>query len=221
MSRLRRFKPSGSMLVALLALVMATTGSAVAASLITSKQIKDGTIQTKDISKKAQKSLKGKAGATGPQGPAGSAGPAGPAGAAGAAGAKGDKGDKGDRGPSDAFYTRNSSIQNVGAPDTVVATLNLPAGSFVIHGSATLNNNDAAQQNGSCSLAIDGTAIADSDNVPLAANTNLDRESFTLTGATTQAAASVATLRCTLATNSGNVLEAELSATQVGNLSVS
>jgi hypothetical protein len=75
------------MLVALVALVMATTGSAVAASLITSKQIKDGTIQTKDISKKAQKTLKGKTGAKGAQG------------IQGMQGAKGDKGDKGDTGP--------------------------------------------------------------------------------------------------------------------------
>jgi hypothetical protein len=75
------------MLVALLALVMATTGSAVAASLITSAQIKDGTIQTKDVSKKAKAALKGKAGAAGAQG------------IQGAQGLKGDKGDKGDTGP--------------------------------------------------------------------------------------------------------------------------
>src|SRR3954447_8388667 len=87
-----RYRPSGAMLVALLALVMATTGSAVAASLITSKQIKDGTIQTKDISKKAQKALKGKAGATGAAGAAGAAGHTGPT------GAQGHKGDKGDAG---------------------------------------------------------------------------------------------------------------------------
>src|SRR3954463_3172820 len=86
MSRLSRFKPSGTMLVALVALVMATTGSAVAASLITSKQIKDGTITTKDINKKAIKSLKGKTGASGATGATGAQGP------------KGDKGDKGDAG---------------------------------------------------------------------------------------------------------------------------
>jgi hypothetical protein len=93
MKRPRRLRPSGSMLVALLALVMATTGSAAAlSSLITSKQIKDGTIQTKDISKKAQKTLKGKTGAAGPQG---ALGPKGDAGAAGPQGAKGDTGAKG------------------------------------------------------------------------------------------------------------------------------
>jgi hypothetical protein len=87
LSRLRRYRPSGSMSVAVLALVLATTGSAVAASLITSAQIKDGTIQTKDISKKAQNALKAKRGAVGPRG------------LQGIQGLKGDKGDKGDTGP--------------------------------------------------------------------------------------------------------------------------
>jgi hypothetical protein len=87
------------MLVALLALVMATTGSAVAASLITSKQIKDGTIQTKDISTKAQNALKGKPGAAGAQGLQGSKGDTGPRGDQGLKGDKGDTGAQGDPGP--------------------------------------------------------------------------------------------------------------------------
>jgi hypothetical protein len=124
------------MLVALLALVMATTGSAVAASLITSKQIKDGTISTKDLSKKTVKALKGKAG---PAGLAGPAGPAGPKGDAGAAGAKGDKGDKGDtgntgpRGPSDAYSVGDASDSGSAPP----LTLSLPAGDFVISAKVT------------------------------------------------------------------------------------
>ena len=88
MNFLTRHRPSSSLLVALVALVMATTGSAVAMSYITSKQIKDGTIQTKDIAKKAQKALKGKTGATGATGPQGPQG------------LQGLKGDKGDTGPS-------------------------------------------------------------------------------------------------------------------------
>jgi hypothetical protein len=89
------------MLVALLALVMAISGSAVAASLITSAQIKDGTIQTKDISKKAQKALKGKAGlagARGAQGLQGNKGDTGPKGDSGATGPKGDSGATGPKG---------------------------------------------------------------------------------------------------------------------------
>jgi hypothetical protein len=112
------------MLVALLALVMASTGSAVAASLITSKQIKDGTIQTKDISKKAQKALRGK---TGPQGPQGMHGPKGDTGATGAQGPKGDTGDPGTNGTNGTNGTDGApgtarAYAQVGATGSVVAT---------------------------------------------------------------------------------------------------
>jgi hypothetical protein len=66
-------------IAALLAVGMG--GSAVAASLITSKQIKDGTIKYKDINKNTRTKLKG---STGPQGPQGPQGP---------------KGDQGEPGP--------------------------------------------------------------------------------------------------------------------------
>jgi hypothetical protein len=90
----RKVTPSASLVVALLALVVAMSGSAVAASLITSKQIKDGTIQTKDISKTARAQLapKATAGAPGPQGPAGPKGDVGGQGDKGDAGARGEQG---------------------------------------------------------------------------------------------------------------------------------
>jgi hypothetical protein len=65
------------MLVALVALLVALSGSAIAATLITSKQIKDGTIQARDISRNARASF------TGPRGPMGPEGPAGPQGQTG------------------------------------------------------------------------------------------------------------------------------------------
>lgn len=64
-------RPSGSLVVASLALVVAAGGSATAAAMITSAQIKDGTIQAKDISAPAKKSLKGQKGPKGARGPAG------------------------------------------------------------------------------------------------------------------------------------------------------
>ncbi len=83
----------------MLALFVALNGPAVASDaakaagkLVTSKQIKDGTIQTKDISATARNALKGQegpAGDTGPTGPAGAAGPAGPAGPQGEPGPAG------------------------------------------------------------------------------------------------------------------------------------
>jgi hypothetical protein len=76
---------AGMALTFLLGLVIATAGTATAAKLITGKQIKDGTIATKDLSKVLQKRLAqtGGAGAMGPQGPAGVPGSQGARGEAG------------------------------------------------------------------------------------------------------------------------------------------
>jgi hypothetical protein len=74
------------LIVAVIALVVAMSGTAAAASLITGKQIKNGTIQTQDISKTARAKLAGKAE------PAGAKGDPGPPGAPGAAGALGQDG---------------------------------------------------------------------------------------------------------------------------------
>ena len=53
-----------------LGLVIATAGTATAAKLITGKQIKDGTITSKDLSRALRKQISrsGKAGPTGPAG---------------------------------------------------------------------------------------------------------------------------------------------------------
>ena len=83
---LRRLVPTPSMVVALLALVLVSDGSAVAGSLVTSAQIKDHTIKVVDLKKSTVKALKGNAGPSGPQGEQG------PQGAEGAQGPKGDAG---------------------------------------------------------------------------------------------------------------------------------
>jgi hypothetical protein len=112
------------MMVALLALVLAMGGSAVAASLITSKQIKDGTIQLRDLSKSAR------AGLEGARGPQGAPGPAGAAGAPGAPGARGQDGSSAPAGAA-AYASRN-----VSSPEAIpnffsnsgVLNLDVPAG---------------------------------------------------------------------------------------------
>ena len=83
-------RPSPAMIVALVALVFASAGSATAASLITGKQIRNNTITSADVKNrslglgdlttKARQSLKAKDGSQGP------AGPQGPQGAQGAPG---------------------------------------------------------------------------------------------------------------------------------------
>ena len=73
-----------ALFIALNGPAMANDAARQAGKLITGKQIKDGSIGTKDLSKKAQTALKGQ---VGPAGPAGSTGPQ------GVPGAKGDPGD--------------------------------------------------------------------------------------------------------------------------------
>jgi hypothetical protein len=101
----RRFTPA--MIVAMIALTVALSGTAVAgtAKLITGSQILNGTIKLADIHSSAKTALRGQHGETGVQGPAGAPGPVGPQGAtgakgdAGAVGPAGAKGEKGAQGP--------------------------------------------------------------------------------------------------------------------------
>jgi collagen triple helix repeat protein len=127
-------RPSGSMVIAIMALVLAMGGSAVAASVITSKQIKDGTIQTKDLSKKALKALKGKIGATGATG---APGPAGPQGPQGAQGVQGLKGDTGARGPSDVY----SAADDTGAGDFDSISVTVPEGQYLATAKSEYSSN--------------------------------------------------------------------------------
>lgn len=76
---------TGTVAAFLLGLVIATAGTASAARLITGKQVKDGSISEKDLSKAVRAQL-AKARLPGPPGPKGDAGPPGPSGQTGAAG---------------------------------------------------------------------------------------------------------------------------------------
>lgn len=107
--RQNRGRLSPSLVLASIALVVALGGTATAAgvSYVTSKQIRNGTIQLADISKRAKAKLRGRRGPAGPRGPAGSPassqglpGPEGPAGPAGPAGPQGPTGPAGAQGPS-------------------------------------------------------------------------------------------------------------------------
>lgn len=82
-------RPSPSLMVAIAAVVIASTGSAVAATVITSRQIKNGTIQLVDLNKTARDTLQGGRGPQGPVGANGAMGAKGDTGATGPAGAPG------------------------------------------------------------------------------------------------------------------------------------
>lgn len=67
--------------IALLALFFSLAGNAVAfGALITSRDIKDGTIQLRDIAPSTRALLRAAQGPVGPEGPVGPTGPVGPAG---------------------------------------------------------------------------------------------------------------------------------------------
>lgn len=106
--RTRRVRPVHGLVVA--GLVLAMAGSATAGSLVTGKQVKDGSLTGKDVRDRSltAKDLSpdallggtaGPAGADGLTGPAGPAGPAGDPGPAGPAGPQGDQGATGPQGP--------------------------------------------------------------------------------------------------------------------------
>ena len=103
----KRFTPA--MIVAMIALAVALSGTAVAgtAKLITGSQIANGTIKLADIHPSAKTALKGERGATGAHGPR-RRGPQGAAGPGWAAGRhRRDKGDKGDKGGFSGLVTRH------------------------------------------------------------------------------------------------------------------
>ena len=104
MKGLRRLRPSPSMVVAGIALVLACAGSATAGVLVTGSQVKDGSLTGADVrdgsltdadlavqaqSAKSRRGPRGPRGRRGPIGPRGATGPAGAPGAPGAAGPAG------------------------------------------------------------------------------------------------------------------------------------
>jgi hypothetical protein len=107
---MKQVRVTPSFAVAVLALVVATsgvgyaaaakiTGSQIASNAITSKHVKNGTLQTADLSKAAQAALRGAKGDRGATGPTGPSGPAGPAGSQGPQGPTGPPGNTGPQGP--------------------------------------------------------------------------------------------------------------------------
>jgi hypothetical protein len=57
MRRMSRFRPSGFLLLALLGVIVASAGTATAVQLVTSSQIKNGTLKQADLSKKLKNKI--------------------------------------------------------------------------------------------------------------------------------------------------------------------
>jgi hypothetical protein len=227
-------RPSPAMVVALVALVSSLTGGAVAAPLITGDDIAKNAIAKKHIKKNAVVSKKVKdgsllskdfkagqlpAGATGPVGPvglAGAKGDTGDTGATGPAGATGATGATGPRGPSDAIYKDGASVFTVTNTASTIMSLDLPAGSWVVSATGTMNNDGGAQGQAHCSLTAPAVLANVESN--LGANNAEDRDAFALVGAVTLAAQTTVELRCDISSNSGRLTDPVMTATRVETL---
>ena len=209
---------SPALVVAIIALVAVTAGTATAATKIlikNSAQVKNGALEAADLSAKARKSLQGQQG---------------PAGPAGAAGAQGAPGATGARGPSEAFAVRKSGLNTPTCPaggcdpDATLATMTLPAGSYLLTASAEIAPFTfvaGAEHNVDCRLFRADTGLFQrSLNVYEAPPTNgiVPDESVQLTGAVTLTAPTTLTYTCSVGSvkfTAGNV---HLAALQVGTL---
>ena len=119
------------------------------------------------------------------------------------------------------YFVRANTIVGFTTTDLVVATLSLPAGSYVINASLVANNNSGADNGAFCRLELNGTTIDQlgAAELPLGpGSAAASRESIALTGAGTLAAAADATVVCRAANSSGNWLERTMTAVQVASL---
>jgi hypothetical protein len=115
--------------------MLVSAASATAAFVVTSKNIKNGTIQTVDISAKAKRALRGN------RGPRGTRGPAGAPGLRGAAGPPGSQGPQGPRGPPTAFVgSRDVIVGEVPNTEGTIGHVSLPTGSYVVWAKAAFVN---------------------------------------------------------------------------------
>jgi hypothetical protein len=157
-----------STVLATIAVVAATGGVGYAAAKITSADIRDGTIQTRDIAPTARKALTGKTGRTGSAGApgiAGQPGTVGPQGPKGDPGPKGDKGDPGLQGPPGAGaarLVRKTSAAPFFAGTGLVTVLTVPigdAGSFTVTARGRINNGTGTPRSYSCILTAGGQEV--------------------------------------------------------------
>ncbi len=219
-------------IIAVVAILAVTGGTATAAKLITGKNvknesltgkdIKNGSLGAKELSSAARASLKGQTGATGQTG------------AAGAPGAKGDagaKGDKGDRGPSNAFAARIEGVHTINdANDTrEIIGGTLKPGKYVIQAKFVVKNAHAGIDNNRPDCVLGITTGADAlflplDQVDVIVGTADDTEEavVTLMGVADLAQANTPyAVRCTPTTTDGYNVQFRdrvLIATQVAEL---
>jgi hypothetical protein len=151
---LKLHRPSPALVIACVALFVAASGGAWAATTIPTHAHATAPTPGKSQTKRGPRGPRGFRGRQGPAGHAGVQGPAGPKGVAGTPGAPGAPGSPGAAGPSDGFV--KSQLANVTLPagaNTSVAQLTLPAGgSYIVTAATELGNTSGLAGFVSCTL---------------------------------------------------------------------
>jgi Collagen triple helix repeat (20 copies) len=211
-------------IAAVVAAVVAAASGTAATIVVTSKNIKNGTIQRVDISAKAQRALRGNRGPAGPVGPAGGAGAAGPAGPVGAVGPQGAKGD---RGPSGAWYTfaGNGAIDFCDADGCwkSVGFRQVPLGNYLFFANAILTNTSTEQRHVVCNLHQAINNPLEIGEVTLGPSGSADTQTISLAGPVVfdqpgSAWPGVAFMRCEASGSGVEWDDADISAIQVEEL---
>jgi hypothetical protein len=161
--RMKKFRISPSLGVAVLALVLVAAGGAYAAVRTSTKTISvcvhhsaGGLYRARRCAAHDRRvswnagGRRGAVGATGAQGPAGAQGQPG---TPGQPGGKGDPGDTGPRGPSDAYFNTSPGATGIGAQSVTVA---VPAGDYAASALARVSGTYANPALGECTLYADG-----------------------------------------------------------------
>jgi len=213
-----------------------SAASATAAFVVTSKNIKDGTIQPVDISAKAKRALKGNrglrgaAGLIGPHGPVGPQGSAGAAGPQGPVGPQGIQGDKGEPGPSELFaqdeYGETVTLPTQPAEATV-RSLSLEPGSYHVTAQVLIaNESTTLRATIRCFLNLppEATGVRDGQFQPLepVGVNNLYRLFTVLQGAVTLTSPGSLTVTCDKLTDEQSAFAgARIFALKVGTITIS
>lgn len=141
---------SPAVVISAIAMFFALGGSAVAAKLITGKQIKNGSVAGVDIKNGSLTGGDIKNGSVKQADIAPGVLTSGPSGATGATGATGPTG------PSNAYHGFHDASVSLTTPLTTVVSLPVPAGIYVISGKSVANNVDASLALIDCRLTAEG-----------------------------------------------------------------
>jgi collagen triple helix repeat protein len=204
-------------IIAAVALFIAFGGGAAAyaSGLINGSQIKNHSISTKKLTKKAIRQLHGARGARGPAGATGATGPQGIQGIQGIQGKQGVQGVQGPIGPSSAISTYVAGPIAFDST-TTIASLTLAAGSYVVTGNTTIV--DGSETSTDLCLLDDSVAGEFSRNYSATVDPGLEQNSLSVTGPVTTTGSTV-TLDCLSGYANTAAYFTHLTAIKVGSVS--